>query len=125
MRLTDEWFMALSENEAGQLITVQGRDELKEFMACGKLKERVEVTWPYESDSKGLPSEALAEWMETVEAALRKAVEKDKLAILTGVYTGGGEKVWVFAPRTTRVVGERLNEALADFELLPITIYTE
>ena len=44
MRLTDEWFMALSENEAGQLITVQGRDELKEFMACGKLKERVEVT---------------------------------------------------------------------------------
>ena len=96
MRLTDEWFMALSENEAGQLITVQGRDELKEFMACGKLKERVEVTWPYESDSKGLPSEALAERMETVEAALRKAVEKDKLAILSGVYTGGGEKVWQY-----------------------------
>ena len=63
--------------------------------------------------------------METVEEALRKAVEKDKLAILTGVYTGGGEKVWVFYTRTTRVFGERLNEALADFELLPITIYTE
>ena len=46
MRLSDEWFMALSENEAGQLITIQGRDELDEFMACGKLKERVEVTWP-------------------------------------------------------------------------------
>ena len=117
--------MALSENEAGQLITVQGRDELKEFMACGKLKERVEVTWPYESDSKGLPSEALAERMETVEAALRKAVEKDKLAILTGVYTGGGEKVWVFYTRTTRVFGERLNVALVDFELITITIYTE
>lgn len=125
MRLSDEWFMALSENEAGQLITIQGRDELQEFMACGKLKERVEITWPYESDSKGLPSEALAERMETVEEALRKAVEKDKLAILTGVYTGGGEKVWVFYTRTTRVFGERLNEALAGFELLPISIYTE
>ena len=49
----------------------------------------------------------------------------DKLAILTGVYTGGGEKVWVFYTRTVRVFGERLNEALAPFELLPISIYTE
>ena len=56
MRLSDEWFMALSENEAGQLITIHGRDELNEFKACGKLKERVEITWPYESDAKGLPS---------------------------------------------------------------------
>ena len=55
-----------------------------------------------------------------------KAMEKkDKLAILTGVYTGGGEKVWVFYTRTVRVFGERLNEALAPFELLPISIYTE
>ena len=72
-----------------------------------------------------MPSEALAERMEAVEAALRKAMEKDKLAILTGVYTGGGETVWVFYTRTTRVFGERLNEALAPFELLPISIYTE
>lgn len=125
MRLSDKWFMALSENEAGQLITLQGRDELSEFKTCGKLKERVEVTWPYESSDKGLPSEALAEQMEAVEAALRKAMEKDKLAILSGVYTGGGEKVWVFYTRTTRVFGERLNEALAPFEQLPITLYAE
>ena len=68
----------------------------------------------------------LGEKMEAVEEALRKAMEKkDKLAILTGVYTGGGEKVWVFYTRTVRVFGERLNETLAPFELLPISIYTE
>ena len=68
----------------------------------------------------------LAMTLEAVEEALRKAMEKkDKLAILTGVYTGGGEKVWVFYTRTVRVFGERLNEALAPFELLPISIYTE
>lgn len=33
--------------------------------------------------------------------------------------------VWVFYTRTVRVFGERLNEALAPFELLPISIYTE
>ena len=125
MRLSDVWFTALSENESGQLVTVYGRDELKEFMECGKLKERVEITWKYEGDEKGLPSDALSEQMENVELALRKAMEKDKLAILTSVYTGGGEKIWVFYTRTTRVFGERLNEALAAFDLLPISIYTE
>ena len=91
-----------------------------------QIKERVEITWKYEGDGRGLPSDDLGEKMEAVEEALRKAMEKkDKLAILTGVYTGGGEKVWVFYTRTVRVFGERLNEALAPFELLPISIYTE
>ena len=126
MKLSDVWFTALSENESGQMITVYGRDELNEFTESGKFKERVEITWKYEGDGRGLPSDDLGEKMEAVEEALRKAMEKkDKLAILTGVYTGGGEKVWVFYTRTVRVFGERLNEALAPFELLPISIYTE
>jgi len=114
MRLSNEWFTALSENESGQLVTVSGRDELTEFIQSGKFKERVEM-----------PSEALAEKMEEVQEVLRKAMEKDKLSILTGVYTGGGERIWVYYTRTVRVFGERLNEALAPFEMLPISIYTE
>lgn len=126
MRLSDVWFTALSENESRQMITVYGRDELNEFIESGKFKERVEITWKYEEDGRGLPRDDLGEKMEAVEEVLRKAMEKkDKLAILTGVYTGGGEKIWVFYTRTVRVFGERLNEALAPFELLPISIYTE
>lgn len=125
MKLSNEWFTALSEDEAGHLVTVYGRDELTEFIQSGKLKERVEITWKYEGDDKGMPSDELAAQMETVEETLRKVMEKDKLAILTAVYTGAGEKIWVFYTRTVRVFGERLNEALASFELLPITIYTE
>ena len=59
----------------------------------------------------------------------------DDHAMLTGhkepvsddadIHMGGGERLWVFYTRTTRVFGERLNEALAGFERLPITIYTE
>ena len=37
MRLSNEWFTALSENESGQLVTVSGRDELTEFIQSGKL----------------------------------------------------------------------------------------
>lgn len=125
MKLSNEWFTALSEDESGHMITVYGRDELKEFIESGKFKERAEITWKYEGDDKGMPSEELAAKMESVEEALKKAMEKDKLSILTAVYTGAGEKIWVFYTRTVRVFGERLNEALASFELLPISIYTE
>lgn len=125
MKLSNEWFTALSENESGQLVTVSGRDELIEFVQSGKFKERVEITWKYEGDDKGMPSEALAEQIEEVQEVLKKAMEKDKLAILTSVYTGGGEKIWVYYTRTARVFGERLNEVLAVFALLPISIYTE
>lgn len=125
MKLSNEWFTALSEDEEGHLVTVSGRDELTEFIQSGKFKERAEITWKYEGDDKGMPEDELAEKMETVQETLRKAMEKDKLSILTGVYTGAGEKVWVYYTRTVRVFGERLNEALAPFELLPISIYTE
>lgn len=125
MKLSNEWFTALSENESGQMVIVSGRDELTEFVQSGKFKERVEITWQFEGDAKGMPSEEVAARMEAVQEVLQKAMEKDKLAILTGVYTGGGEKIWVFYTRTVRVFGERLNEALAAFELLPLSIYTE
>lgn len=125
MKLSDKWFTALSENEKGDLITIYGREELEEFVTSGKFKERIEVTWKYTSDAKGLPSDNEAELMENVEIALRKVMEKDKLAILSSVYTGGGERIWVFYTRTSRVFGEKLNDALKDFELLPISLYVE
>ena len=61
MRLSDVWFTALSENESGQMITVYGRDELNEFTESGKFKERVEITWKYEGDGRGLPCDDLGE----------------------------------------------------------------
>lgn len=125
MILNDEWFTALSENDKGDMITIYGRDTLQQFRESGKLKERVEITWKYTPDATGMPADEVAERMEVIQETLRKAMEKDKLAILTSIYTGGGEKIWVFYTRTTRVFGERLNDSLAPFELLPISIYTE
>lgn len=39
MRLSNEWFTALSEDESGNLVTIYGRDELGEFIQSGKFKE--------------------------------------------------------------------------------------
>ena len=118
-------FCWLSVKGEGQMLWITGRDDIEAFKSSGKFKERAEVTWKYSPDSKGLPSNEEALRMGEVENVLRRAMEKDKLSILTGIYTGGGERVWVYYTRTTRVFGERLNAVLEPFDLLPISIYTE
>lgn len=37
------------------MIVVSGRTEIEPFIQSGKFKERVEITWKYEADSKGMP----------------------------------------------------------------------
>ena len=125
MKLTDNWFSTIAESDNGMPIFVSGRDDIDEFRLSGKFKERVEIYWKYESTHNGMPSDAESELMEQAIDALRKAVEKDKLAILTGIYTGNNERTLVFYARTSRVFGERLNEALAELPQLPITLYVE
>lgn len=69
-----------------------------------------------------MPCESDARVMEPVQDALQKAMEKDKLAILTGVYTGDNERTWIFYTRNVPAFGEMLNKALSSFEKLPIVI---
>ena len=126
MKLSDEWFTAIAESEVGtDTIFVSGRCDIEEFRLSGKFKERAEVTWRYDADGKGMPDEATATLMEEVMAVLRRAMEKNKLAILTGVYTGVGERNMIFYTRNIPAFGNTLNEALMSYELLPLTIYTE
>ncbi len=126
MVLTDKWFTALSENEDGSFTFISGRSGIDDFIASGKLKERLEVTWKYTSDNKGLPAnDREAELMEEVEEKLRRAMEKDKLAILTGIYTGQGSRQWIWICRNTPAFGERLNDTLQGYPKLPISIYAE
>ncbi len=126
MKLGDVWFSAIAEAENSDcMIIVSGRAEIEPFIQSGKFKERVEITWIYEPDSKGMPDEATAKLMEEAQTALKRAMEKDKLAIFTGIYTGDGERTWVFYTRNIPAFGRMLNEALAPFDTLPLSIYTE
>ena len=125
MKLTDEWFTALSESENGNMIFITGRDNIMDFVKSGKFKERVEIYWKYNGDANGMPDSEAAKLMEASQDAIRKIVEKDKLAILTGIYVGDNERTMVFITRNIPAFGEKLNLALKDFDLLPIEIYTE
>ena len=125
MILKDNWFSAAAEADNGAPIFINGRLDLEAFKNSGKFNERVEIYWHYEKGFNEMPHDEEGQRMEEVLECLKKAMEKDKLAILTGIYTGNGERTLVFYTRTSRVFGERLNEALAPFELLPIELYVE
>lgn len=126
MILTDKWFDAIAENEDGTFTYISGRSGIDDFINSGKLKERIEITWNYEKDERGVPAnDKEAQIMEAVQDRLQHAMEKDKLAILTGVYTGNGKREWIFIARNTAAFGERLNDALVGLPQLPIEIYAE
>ena len=60
--------------------------------------------------------------MEEVGDKLRAAMEKDKLAIVTGVYTGQGKRETNFICRNLEAFGQRLNDTLSEYPQLPIVI---
>lgn len=125
MKLTDNWFTALSEGEGGQLVFVTGRRDLDAFRQSGSLKVRVEIQWPYTADAEGMPTGNDATLIEEIEPKLRRIMERDKLAILTGNYTGAGRKYWVWYTRHLPTFGQRLNEGLAPYPTLPLEIHCE
>ena len=123
MILTDNWFTALSENEDGTYTFISGRSNIDAFIASGKLRQRLEVVWNYKADEKGLPADDKeAQMMEEVGDKLRAAMEKDKLAIVTGVYTGQGKRETNFICRNLEAFGQRLNDTLVEYPQLPIVI---
>ncbi|MCR5395437.1 MAG: DUF695 domain-containing protein [Bacteroidales bacterium] len=123
MILTDNWFTALSENEDGTYTFISGRSGIEAFVESGKLRERLEIAWTYKADEKGLPADdAEAQTMEEVGDKLRAAMEKDKLAIVTGIYTGQGKREINFICRNIEAFGQRLNDTLASYPQLPIVV---
>lgn len=125
MKLTDEWFTSLSHTEEGQLVFVTVRKDLQQFIATGSLKVRVAISWPYTAEADGMPDEESAALIEEIEPLLRRTMERDKLAIMTGNYTGGGAKDWVFYTRHLPSFGERLNACLEPYPTLPLEISCE
>ncbi len=124
MKLSDHWFTALSE-ENGQIVYVSGRKDLEEFRLKGALKIRVEIKWTYDADTTGMPKDKDGELIAKVEDGLRSVMEKDKLAILTGNYLGAGSKYWVYYTRHLASFGERLNDYLQSYDLLPLELHCE
>ena len=120
-----DWWTAPTQASDGNLVMVTGRRDIDKFRNNPKFNIRVEVTWRYDSDSSGMPDLPTSELMEKAHDALVAIFDKDPIAVLTGIYTGDGQRDWVFYTLSTNIFGKKLNEALAELPVLPITVYCE
>lgn len=120
-----EWWTAPAEGDSGRLIMVTGRRDIARFRSNPKFSTRVEVTWPYEGDKSGMPLPDTSELMQQATELLQKCFDKDPVAVMTGIYTGDGERNWIFYTLSLPIFGRKLNEALAPLPHLPIRIAAE
>lgn len=125
LKISDDWWTAPAEGENGNLILVTGRRGLDNVIEAGTYIYRVEVTWRYEGDNKALPSYTDSKVMEEVTDVLQDCFDRDPVAVLTGIYTGDGQRNWVFYTRSLHIFQRKFNEALAPFPALPLEFEAE
>ncbi|MBQ9576543.1 MAG: DUF695 domain-containing protein, partial [Muribaculaceae bacterium] len=83
--ISDDWWTAPAEGDNGNLILVTGRRSMGNVIETGLYRYRVEVTWPYEGDDKGLPIYTDSKVMEEVTDALNESFDRDPVAVMTGI----------------------------------------
>ena len=122
MKFPDKWWTSPAESEAGKTVIITGRDGLEKVQASGKYIYRLDVSWDYEPEASGMPSDADARIMEEATDALLKVFDKNTAAVMTGIYTGDGRRDWIFYCLNLKVFSSSFNNALADLPAYPLEI---
>ena len=109
MKISDEWWTAPAEGTDGRLVIVTGRDDIDDIRTSGKYIYRIDVSWRYNALPDGMPEPADAALMEQVDDALKEAFRKDPAGVITGIYTGDGERDWVIYTRSLHIFSKIFN----------------
>jgi hypothetical protein len=126
MANSNDWWTCPTESEDSRLIMVTGRRDIDKFRNNPRFSIRIEITWVYDDAANaGMPDDGTSELMEQVTDNLSKIFAADPVAVLTGIYTGAGERNWVFYTLSTHIFQRKLNEALSELPLLPLKISAE
>lgn len=115
-----------TDSADGRLVMVTGRLDVAKFRSNPRFSIRVEVSWTYnDAPDATMPTEEDSAIMEQATDNFNSILDKDPVAVLTGIYTGAGRRDWVFYTASTNIFNKKLNEALAPLPLLPLQIYAE
>lgn len=122
----DIWITVPTVDEDGNTIIVTACTDVAKFRSKPKYNIRVEVTLPYTPEGQlGFPDKETSELMDSITQAFEANLKGKNTAIMTGIYTGGGQRNWVFYTFSTQVFTSFLNAALRDMPQLPLQIYAE
>ncbi len=125
MKYTDKWWSYPAESESGRTIIVTGRDCIDEYRESGRYNYRIDVVWAYNQLPDGMPEDGDARLMEEVTDALLDAFKKDRVAVVTGIYTGDGKRDWVMYTKNLAIFSKVFNKALVDLPTVPFVIDAE
>lgn len=117
---SDRWWSYPAEGDDSKTIIVTGRDNVEKWQKPGKFPVRVTVSWDYEPLPDGMPNDADAELMDEATNALLDEFNRDKSAVMTGIYTGCGRRDWVFYTHSLNIFGKVFNRALAEVAEMPL-----
>ena len=123
--MKERWWTAPTESESGATVLVTGRDYLDDIIAGGKYIYRITVSWDYNRLPNGMPEDEDAKLMEKATDALQAAFKKDKVAYMTGIYTGDGRRDWIFYTKNLNIFNKVFNIALAALDTMPLAIEAE
>lgn len=124
--ISEDWWTAPSEDSEGNTVMVTGRRSLDNVIATGRYVYRIEMTWLYQPERGGMPDYQTSCLMEKVTDAIQELMHRDPVAVMTGIYTGAGERNWVFYAVTLKAFQRLINTALRDIEeQLPLTFHAE
>ena len=121
----DIWITIPTTDDDGHTIIVTANTDVEKFRSKPKYSIRIEITLDYNSGPLGFPDDADAEMLEKVTDAFHAGQKGQNTAIITGIYTGAGQRNWVFYAFNTRIFNSFLNRALAPLPLLPLKITAE
>lgn len=123
---TEKWLTAPTCDDAGNTIIVTGLTDVAKFRAKNRYTIRVQITLPYTPEGPlGFPDDETAALLEAATESFMANLKGKTTAVLTGIYTGAGQRDWVFYTFSTEAFNGFLNRSLADLPLLPLQISAE
>lgn len=122
----DLWTGGEGENEEGLPFLLRYRNNLQHFVETGNYNTGLIILWNYtsEDDSLMAGTEEMG-LMQKVEDTLVAALEDDLQAVLAFVFTGLNQREWHWYTTDPEESGKRINDALAEFDELPIELSAE
>ena len=101
----NDWFTTPADDGNGNTVIVTGRLDVEKFRSKERNSIRVEVTMPYTPGGHlGFPDEATSELLDRATEAMQLELKGKTTAIMTGIYTGSGERNWIFYTFSTDVL---------------------
>jgi hypothetical protein len=121
----DAWSIAKGKN-AEHPTVLRFRPSLEAFLGSEAYPRRLTIVWAFEAaDASGMPTDIQSADMKDFEELLLEALDPDRLAILSFVFTTNGTREWHFYLADANEVGIRINKALANVPKLPIQLRVE